>query len=473
MNRVTRGEKIVQRLVDDGAISRCGADWLVAAVDPFHDKQLANLQGWPDLQTGSSVVRFIKQSVTVAVPSTVPNGSNWDCHIVQWPWLNPSLGTFSTSVNRLGQTYTYNSPVINFAQVGGLQAYGAVSGDPLSIMLQNSTRIVGSLSIDPTYTQGAGRLIGLGFEVHNTTSQLNLQGSVCVYRQMALGVQPNTFKGNSVPAGTSFTYTGVPVRYPPATLANALLLQGSRQWEAKEGCYVVAAFDDCENPAKPMQPMAPVILGSGQDDLEGATSTAAINAVNPGATIGTYTDASCPNMRVHPIQQSGAIFTGLSYTSTLTINWNVIYESFPALSQVDILPLATPSCEYDPDAMDLYERIIQDMPVGVMVKENGLGDWFLGAVSDAAKFVSPLMKTVPYAAPFAPLVEYVGNTAASYRDKNPPNTWEKESGIVNQPVATRPKRKTKKKAQTVVVRPITQKTTTQAPANRARQVSKA
>lgn len=445
MNKVTRGEKVLQRLVDQGQISSCGRDWLIAAVDPFHDKQLANLRGWPDLESGSSVIRCIKQSMTITVPTFVPAGTNWDCHIVQWPWLNGSgtplgTGSFAVSVTRQGQVFQMPLPIVNSGQVGGLQAYGCTAGTNMNIVGTGNGTSIGRLDIDPQFTQGAGRLVGMGFEVHNTTSQLNVQGACAVWRQMALNPSANTWQGFDA---TNYTFSGTPVRFPPKNLAESLLLQGSRQWEAREGCYVVSAFNDADNPAKPIQPTAPVIMGSLFDDLEGAVATTPINYPIPGPAVGISGLRPVQSYRVHPIHQSGAIFSGLSYTTSLVVNWNVYYESFPALSQIEILPLAAPSCEYDPDALDLFERILQDLPVGVKVKENGLGDWFMGAVSDAAKFISPLLKVVPTVGPgLSAIADYVGTSMASARDQG-----RSENQSPWNPPQKRIKAKTKNKTQ--------------------------
>ena len=447
MNKVTRGEKVLNKLVSEGTISKCGSDWLIAAIDPFHDKQLASLQGWPDLESGSSVVRCIKQSVTVARPSTVPATDNWDAHVIQWPWLTGAYANgFSATATRAGQIFTYPNPPATTAPVGGLQIFGMPANTDLSILQAGNVRQIGRLDMDPDYTQGAGRVIGMGFEVHNTTSQLNIQGAVCVYRMMANSRLPTLFVGTQAGGAATYPITGVPVRFPPSNLQQALLLQGSRQWEAKEGCYCVSAFNDAENPAYPIVPTVPIIPAV--DDREGAGSLGAFNFANPGVVVAGTTTAASPELRVHPIHQSGAIFSGLSPTTTLTVNWNVYYESFPALSQLDILPLASPSCEYDPDALDLFERILQDLPVGVMVKENGLGDWFLGAISDAAKFVSPLLTATgnPLAMGAGVLTKYIGDTAGNYAKRsNPPSTWETESGGPNDNSTRKAKPKQKAK----------------------------
>jgi hypothetical protein len=61
--------------------------------------------------------------------------------------------------------------------------------------------------------------------------------------------------------------------------------------------------------------------------------------------------------------------------------------------------------------------------VGVKVKENGLGDWFLGAISDAAKFLSPAIGLIPHpiAQGASALLKYAGETAGSYSKKQQPS----------------------------------------------------
>lgn len=184
-NQVSRGENILNRLVVDRKITPTGKDWLVAALDPFHDHQLKNLAGWPDVQVGASVVRCVKQSVTIQVPAGVQG--NWDCHIVQWPWLTGTneannIGNYSPAT-RIGQNIRYaTGPGL---RCGGLQVYYVPTGQPLGITGSNGTQLIASIDVPTQFTRGVTRMIGGGFEVHNTTSQLNCQGSVCVYRQMA------------------------------------------------------------------------------------------------------------------------------------------------------------------------------------------------------------------------------------------------------------------------------------------------
>lgn len=434
MTTITRGQKILDNITKAGAITPSGRNWLIAAVDPFHDEQM-RLIGYPDVESGASVVRCIKQSMSIT--STL--GTVWDCHIVQWPWLTynsgpTDVGSFQVSTNRSGQCFEFADGVVAIS-TGGLQVYETAAGADLSIL---TSTVLGKLKVADEFTQGAGRLIGIGFEVHNTTAEIYRSGAISPYRMMANDPTPVTMMAASATKRLSFS--AVPVRYPPKNVAEAMIIPGTKQWEAAEGCYVVGAFHTIENPARPQGTTTPIIEATLNDDYDGTLNVSQINFVKPTAMLGPVGAPITP-FRVHPIHQSGAILTGLSPQTTLTINWNVYYESFPGPAESALLPLAMPSAPYDPAVLTLYSKLTSELPMGVMVKENGLGDWFLNAAGEAARFISPLLKGTgnPLAMGVGALADYAGNSIKEYQNANPPrsqgprqgapNGWESGSGL--------------------------------------------
>jgi len=131
-------------------------------------------------------------------------------------------------------------------------------------------------------------------------------------------------------------------------------------------------------------------------------------------------------------------------------------ETFPATDDVEILPLATPSAEFDPEILDLYSRVSTDLPVAVPVNENGLGDWFYDAAITAAKYLGPILSRAGH-----PLLQAAGTAAnaiyevsqqkpTSGANQTTPNTWEKppkqkfRPGVANWE-GNIPERKKKKK----------------------------
>jgi hypothetical protein len=412
---------------------------MIAALDPFHDHQLKNLAGWPDVQTGASVVRCVKQSMTIAAPTGT--NTNWDCHIIQWPWLTPNTGGTAvgnlTPTSRNGQNYAIPAVGAQNLLCGGLQAYFTPAGSPLSIVGNGGTVLLGTLAVDPLFTQGVTRLIGGGFEVHNTTSQLNVQGSVITYRQMANENTKSTWVGGqSSPTVARCIHSSPLIRFPPQNTKEAMLLAGSRQWEAKDGLYTVLAFHTTENPATDIVPVTPIIGAAATNNNEGVINTSAINVFIPGAPDANG-NCAVPSFRIFNIHQSGCIFSGLSAGTSLTINQNLFLESFPGPAEIDLLPLGTPSAQFDPDALDLYSRISTSLPVGVPVSENGLGDWFYDAAITAAKYIGPVLTKLPH--PALQAAGMLANGIANAADKPkkqkqpkpqpktlalaPPNSW--------------------------------------------------
>jgi hypothetical protein len=473
-----RGELVLEKLVAEHQLSSAGAKALVQAFDPFHDIAISDPQGWPDVESGASIVRCYKQSVTVAVPQTAafPAGQNWDLHVVAWPFMlaAPTIPTAQRTNNIVAVAAV---PQPGAVVSGGLTIYATAPGTQLTFSATTTTTVVlANVTLPSSVTEGAGRLTGYGFEVHNTTSALNIQGSVVVYRQQANSpilqsffVQTPANVGTGMAAQNAVCDFSV-VRCPPTTAADALLLNGSQQWDAKDGCYVVSNFMSAENPSYPIMNSSIIITGSENDDLEGtAVNTQALNIMQPTQQAAPLSSPWFPNLRVHPVHQSGAIFNGLSYTSTLTVNCNIYYESFPYTSDKDILVLAKPSTKCDQRALCYYSELCQRSPVGVPVKMNGLGDWFAQGIQTLASTIGPSLSAMPglpgligkglsMAAQTLPLFTK-GPTSSTESGNNwgtqvtrkpkkvlPQLGWEEASGMPNLPAYTGPTRKQVKKA---------------------------
>jgi hypothetical protein len=193
--------------------------------------------------------------------------------------------------------------------------------------------------------------------------------------------------------------TASSVRYPPQNASQVMLFPGSRQWAAEDGCYVVGSFHSVENRAVAAGFVEPVVSQPQTDDRETPTTNNTNFIIPAGTVYPTDTStATFPAIKLDPIHQSGALFAGLSPTTTLTLNVIYYYESFPGLAEPDILVLASPSAEYDPVALNIYSHCIGRMPVGVKVGENGLGDWFYGIAKKVYDIFSPAIKAIPHPA---------------------------------------------------------------------------
>lgn len=420
----TRAEKLLQRIVRNGkaGLTPCGADFLVANLDPFHDTQLSKLEGWPDVETGASVVRIVKQSMTISATSGggSPVTAPWDAHISCVPVMDPWYYD-ATTARQDNVVVRGNVPLAPF---GGLMARGVFNtGQPVNwFPPQADPSLLGSLSLNSQYTKGLSRIIGIGIEVHDVTAAIARQGTATVYCQVEPKDEPNFFTViSNQSGGTSGLWTenltGTTMRLPPTNIADAMLYPGSRQWKAEEGVYEVGRFHTNENP--PKQPLynAPLWMPEGTDQQAVGSVTApfsnttnlfipsTLGSVNQSYSTNnlliqgviSQTFLSIPAGKIYPFHNFGCIFSGLNPQSTLTINLNVYVESFPSIADPSILVLATPSCQYDPFALELFSQAISNMPVGVKVAENFTAGWFDGIlqkIADWAPVIGTALGTV-------------------------------------------------------------------------------
>jgi len=231
--------------------------------------------------------------------------------------------------------------------------------------------------------------LGVGLEIINTTSDLNRQGTVTVWRQEEAVMPVGNFGVLTAPTTPVF-FRHQSVQYyrpPPFNIANAMLYPGSRQWRAADGAYIVQTFTSAENPPTFVGYVQPVVANAISDDVETtpATIVTPANVSNLWVpSLFTYAGTAGINqaIRLHPLNMAGAMFTGLSTQTTLTLNVNIYYESFPSVAEAGILVLAKPSAAYDPVALEFMSRINSSLAVGVPASWNPEGEWFWEIVND-------------------------------------------------------------------------------------------
>jgi hypothetical protein len=374
-NNIARNEAKFDNTANKLRLTEAGSTYLKLALDPMHDVPLTKLYGYPDSVTTPSIVRCVKQSVNIS-----PQAFQWDAHVIVWPWFQPLLGTEHARIN--DGLPSVISTVAN--PLGGVQVFSVPTGTNLSYLTAN---LAASVALDPAYTQGSGRLLAMGIEVVNTTAPINAQGVVTVWREAQL--PPSDFHLRL----PSMSYTCRAIRSPPYSTASAMLLPGSRQWKAIDGCYEISTFSTAENPPTAPTYIQPMISINTTDDQEStagnvAVNNAAVSWLPNSAVVGG--GGFMPCLRIHPISMHGAIFAGLSTTTSLTLNVTIYYETFPSPAETAVLSLATPSASYDPVALAIYSRSINELPVGVPATWNPAGEWFAN-VLDTVSAIAPLV----------------------------------------------------------------------------------
>lgn len=380
-----------------------GEQWLMRALDPFHDDNLEKV-GFPDHISSPSVVIEAMSMRTISCPAALAAG-NWDCHVVQTPLAiaNENVAAWYYNSGAISDG-TGLQPIIGildmdaanaFAQFGGLTIDCVASGSPTFAPVPV---VGGRFAIDASSTlvqtvggsvgdTGRARLVASGFEIENTTAPLYRQGALTVYSspssQGLKTVRPADAIGTAVRGQVALKTFGA----PPRTEGKARLFHGSRTWHAEHGCYVPARINSLVNPAQDYAGEIWLAEASDNGLAFPSFAPAALGVtVSPGVTLANACGNQYPNM-ILPIDNTGAYLTGLSPQTTLTIVFRQTWEFFPS-SNSTLARVAQPSPMYDHKALEMYSHILRTLPIGTVRGDNDGGKWYRGVLS-IAKSVAP------------------------------------------------------------------------------------
>jgi hypothetical protein len=384
----------MQQLVDNHTLTPSGRDFLIAALDPMHDNQLKELAGWPDVESASSVVRCIKQTQSVSSNNT----GVWDFSLNLFPFLQNLPAAAADRTNNL-----LAPKGASVRPYGGLAGYQLGPGEKLDLEHNPPTF---QLCLDDTYSTGASRVVGIGIEVINTTSPLYRQGQVIVWRQPN-GSVLDRHHFTLIQDEGDINLSGAVLQQFPRSVPNAMLIPGSRQWEAADGVYIVVPFVGQDNPPQLVGYTQPLMrLAEDNNPAVDRTFCTPLATSVPQASLSDYNggemmvpimldgvDPTLPNAvqqptKLYPIQQVGAFFQGLSHETTLSVTLNVFVETFPTVAEPDILVLATPSAIYDPVALQIFSNALSVLPVAVPAGFNPFGEWFTDIVSTLSDWLT-------------------------------------------------------------------------------------
>lgn len=427
----------------------------------------------PDGDTSKVVVENIKESVTVT-----GNGvEGWTLHIFTLPqalpgFYSPGKGPYLATQYNDVATYsgaadymlsgashvlptfvpvTYGGGTENDYERLGLVNIHQFNSSTQTVFAPNATAMYAKpsstnvLGMPDNLNHGRRRCIALAFEIHDTTAEIYKQGTLTAYRTPQVptestyvlydnivgghsnlypcgGLIPRSeIMGYSTPlVGTpGFTRT-VEFNTPPASVAEAMAYSGTRQWEAREGAYVVCqqdvtrnhlAFNSCSNTAftcgdsdpipPPQEQLGNTGIATAWHNRNTVVSTG-LTAISDDAydvmhPIATYSSTQGMQTFTVPFHTSGVYLTGLNAKSTFTITVRSTWEVAPVYGDANnasLVYLAHPSPEHDPLALELYQRTCVRMPVAVPVSFNAAGDlwdWTLTALAAAAPTVGSLL----------------------------------------------------------------------------------
>jgi hypothetical protein len=366
------------KLVEGHQISNDGKEWLTLALDPFHDYN-HQIAGYPDADCSQTVVSCYQYQTDVTAP--VGAAANWDAHVYTMPICQSSsfdvetMNAAWTGVQQPAATVAVPTGPLNIWT--GTQGVNLFPNAPLPATV--TTNVLPALG-NRDLCSGITRVIGVGFEITNTTSELNKQGAVTTYRMPQLGSTMQIAWQNAAATQVS-SVTGEMWREPPQTISDVNVLKGARTWDAKEGVYATCLQNSVHNPLKQYESSAllfePIAEPTATSTVRlGPFLTVPASAASPNASVMAF----LPNQTM-PFDTTGAYFTGLSHETTLTIKLKVYVERAPTWADPKLSVLASPSAGYDVRALELYAQAANMLPAAVKVGENAKGDWWRAVLS--------------------------------------------------------------------------------------------
>lgn len=397
-----RAKNVLDALIESRQMTVEGMEWLICATDPFHDDRV-RCPGYPDLSTVNSVV----QTFTATTSVTTGGAGVWDLHVPFLPFTPtiigphtgvggatvPNGGLIQAAMGMDGSTGNRAAPGVPFLYPGFNTIVCQTTGDDWVVPSGTITN-TSAISIPQKYASGHFRLIAAGVEIVNTTADLYKGGSISTYRA------PSSPKAGLVQSGFSIAgvgySVGMPMAFislPPSTQAQAAIYTDTRTWAAEDGAYVIATMSDTENPYVTLSP-GDVVL---KQDLDSASLVKLYNlgqtqniwtSADINITTGTNGTRGIANCSPLPFTSTGAILAGLNPNSTIQITVRYYLERIPALYEPDLLSMCQLPPAFDGTALEIYSRCLAQMPVGVPVAQNPLGEWF-SSVVDTVMSVAP------------------------------------------------------------------------------------
>lgn len=405
------GRQARRQMVNIPGLSRDGARWLEAAIDPFHDTELS-MAGYPDQDCANTVVARVRQQVQISAPAA----AEWDLHVCNLPYTGSNK--FAYACDCLDGVAKSSSGTTQATVIGAVPCVSCDSGDATWPDESYATWAPGNFAyqcMGPETYSDAYRIIAWGIEVHNTTAEVYKQGTVCVYK-MPQVVESEAGTLDDVGVLTEHSYLRTFMQ-PPSTISEAISIPGSRVWEAADGAYIVPTLMSSNNDLTNSVYASPMMQRS--DHSAAGLTTFGVVGVLPATT----KMQTCHFSHWNTV---GAFFSGLSKESTLTVTTIMYIERAPTYSNTGLIPLVSPSAAYDSLAMESYSNIMRLAPPGVPVGMNAKGDWWRLVMSLVPKALPLLAKALPptYQLPAAaalaaaqPLVNLVGKNLSARAKK--------------------------------------------------------
>jgi len=412
----SRKRDILTKMEETRMISTEGKEWLVTALDPFHDYEHP-LAGYPDADGSQTIISCFTYQANIAAPTGV--AGNWDLHLFTTPLATAryvdfgSLDVSGTSAQIPVDPYT--SLMGPLTIVSG--AAGANLADPAGATYTSQAL---PLEGNSDILDGSSRVIAMAYEVVNTTAKLYQQGTITSYRMPQYGT--DAMWGVEVLGTDLQMRSGKRFLAAPPEVAAAMLLKGTRTWDAGEGVYSVCALGTTVNPIQLASPQYAQFVAA--DVFDTPVVTPLFESTPKKVVIDTSLASVSYNVpavdKFNHFDTSGSFFTGLSNATSLTVTLRVVVERAPTFLQPALAVLASPSAGYDLRALEMYAMAVTQLPVAVKFGENAKGDWWrsvLRTIGDAADMIGSFVP-LPWAGTIGKGVRLLTGALAEHGSSN-------------------------------------------------------
>jgi len=395
----------MERGLDNLGLSKSGKEFVIAASDVFHDRELA-VDGVPDFRTHRTIVQKITRTTTFSRPSTVAPGNNWNLHIFSTP-INQTVTSYLATNQGTGQVLNRAADVYDGQLAGdgfGTQGlitcvqqasnnevlYPPPTVNTLVTGLSPTSYAFAGLKPQDNYSSGQHRVFAAGFEVSMTANTLNDGGNVIVYRQAA-SVTESQGTINDVGARGFVALPSVQSRGPPRDVSTAMTLPGSRRWPAKQGCYVPLLLAENDLPFRQLRG---TLYQTSVDTIpEPTATTMGMSPVQSWPATSPPLGPLCgpAGLSTNFFHCSGAFFEGINDLASLTVVACFYVEREPSVTESDLIVLARPSPPADELAWRVYSEMVRMSPAGVPVADNTAGAFFKSLMMGLATEVLPMV----------------------------------------------------------------------------------
>jgi hypothetical protein len=403
--RVTRAEKLLTAIAKRYGLTDAGKKCLVNMFDLFHDTEIEPA-AYPDGVASRLIPEIIPGEYTVQSPWATTAGQLWDLYIFDMQTVSPFYAastTYATSISTSGVTALQPCTVATIAAsnttyMGGIFMVAVYAGQSINwINLTTTTGqqvihcLTSGLFLDPSYWTGKHRVTAKGFEVYNTSNEFVAQGSVlsaCFASGRRKDAAAWTFT-DSLTAPTKITTTNTVFSSPLPTNSNQIRnYPNSTFWKAKEGIYMMSRLNDLDIPINYNDGTS--LQFAPQNGIHGYGEC--LQVLNENSGVSCVVNKSWTNHEMNV-----CLFQGLAPGTTLAIATKIQVERFPGLetANLPLLTITKRAPAYDPIFFELYDAVIDSMPCGVPVSENGFGDWFADAVGSVSSMIHPIASMIP------------------------------------------------------------------------------